>query len=201
MIIEGLCTTRNPDGTINLAPMGPIVNAALTSFRFRPFQTSQTFANLRATRRGVFHVTDDVLLIARAAAGALPELPETFPAAVIDGAVLKDACRWYEFEVSSIDASRDRAEMDARVLHVGRIRDFFGFNRAKHAVLEAAILATRLHLLPREDICRQMDQLAAIVDKTAGEQERAAFAILRERIGRDVATARSESGLDQGTRE
>ena len=61
-ILEGIVTTRNEDGTINVAPMGPVVDPAeaprITNLLLRPFQTSTTYANLARTRQGVFHVTD-----------------------------------------------------------------------------------------------------------------------------------------------
>ena len=70
-ILEGIVTTRNEDGAVNVAPMGPIIDPDeaphITRLHLRPFQTSTTFANLARTRQGVFHVTDDVLLLARAA--------------------------------------------------------------------------------------------------------------------------------------
>ena len=64
----------------------------------------------------------------------------------------------------------------------GRLRDFFGFNRAKHAVLEAAILATRIHFLPREQIDNSFAELRVIVDKTASEQEFQAFELLERYV-------------------
>ena len=110
--------------------------------------------------------------------GRLPALPATIPAERIDGRIVTSACRWYEFEVIGIDASRDRAEIEARIVHVGRLRDFYGFNRAKHAVLEAAILATRVHILPRPEIEAELARLRSPVEKTAGPREREAFAML-----------------------
>ncbi|SFJ55591.1 DUF447 domain-containing protein [Planctomicrobium piriforme] len=182
VIVEGICTTRNADGTFNVAPMGPIVDPSLTSFLFRPFQSSTTFANLQATGCGVFHITDDVQLIAQAAVGKVDPRPEMFAAHSIDGAVLADCCRWYEFRVTSVDASASRTEIQTEVVHVGRVRDFFGFNRAKHAVLEAAILATRLHLLTPDDVNAQLERLKVMVEKTAGPKEQAAFEFLQQRI-------------------
>jgi hypothetical protein len=178
LILEGVVTTLDAAGALNIAPMGPIVDEAMTTLRLRPFQTSQTYRNLKQRRQGVFHVTDDVLLIARAAVGRLTETPETFAAERVDGRVLASACRWYEFEIVDFDDRAERTSLTARVVHVGRLRDFFGFNRAKHAVLEAAILATRLHLLPREEIQRQFEALRIPVEKTAGPREREAFALL-----------------------
>lgn len=179
MILEGIVTTRNEDGTTNVAPMGPIVDPAMHVLRLRPFRTSRTYANLARDRQGVLHVVDDVLLLARAAIGRLEETPETMPAEVVDGDVLVSACRWYEFEIVSLDDSTERTEAEAEVRHVGRLRDFFGFNRAKHAVLEAAILATRLHLIPRDEIEARLDDLSSPVEKTAGPAEREAFALIR----------------------
>ncbi len=81
----------------------------------------------------------------------------------------------------------------ARVVHTGRLRDFFGFNRAKHAVLEAAILATRVHLLPPEELIRQVEALAIPVEKTAGPQEQEAFDLLRSYILQAISPDGSES--------
>jgi uncharacterized protein len=146
----------------------------------RPFKTSQTYANLKQVPCGVFHVVDDVLLLARAAIGRLAETPPTFPAEKIPGAVLSQCCRWYEFEVREFDDSRERAELRAQVVHSGRLRDFFGLNRAKHAVLEAAILATRVHLIPRSEIDAEMKRLAPLVTRTGGPAEHEAFALLEQ---------------------
>lgn len=178
MILEGLVTTRNADGELNVAPMGPVVDDSMDSLLLRPFQTSTTYRNLKRHPFGVLHVVDDVLLLARAAIGRLDETPATFEAICVPGCVLKSACRWYEFQVTELDDSRERTEIRAEVVHRGRLRDFFGFNRAKHAVLEAAILATRVHILQSEDIQTQFDALRSPVEKTAGPNEQAAFALL-----------------------
>jgi hypothetical protein len=58
----------------------------------------------------------------------------------------------------------------------------FGFNRAKHAVLEAAILATRTHLIPPAEIEKEFERLRVIVNKTAGPQETEAFALLEAHV-------------------
>jgi hypothetical protein len=182
MILEGIVTTLNVDHTVNVAPMGPIVDETMEALLLRPFQTSTTYRNLKRTGCGVLHVTDDVLLLAQAAINRLDPPPGTVPAQHVEGVVLTSACRWYEFEVTALDDRQERTHIEARVVHRGRLRDFFGFNRAKHAVLEAAILATRLHLLPREQVDAEFARLAVPVDKTAGPQERRAFAILQKYV-------------------
>jgi hypothetical protein len=191
MILEGLVTTLSPTGDVHLAPMGPHVDAALARFQLRPFPTSQTYQNLRAHPEGVLHVTDDVLLLARAALGRA-ETPATFPASRVRGAILAEACRYYEFRVMAIDDRGERMRLDAEVVHAGRLRDFFGFNRAKHAVVEAAILATRTAFLPLADIDAELRKLAVVVDKTGGEREREAFAFLQAHV--DEALRRHNEG-------
>lgn len=187
MILEGIVTSQDSGGQLNIAPMGPIIEGDFETLLLRPFQTSQTYRNLKETRCGVLHVTDDVLLIARAAIGQLNEEPPTLAAERVSGRVLAEACRWFEFEVREIDDSEQRTEMRAEVVYRGWLRDFFGFNRAKHAVLETAILATRVHLLPQAEVMQQLIPFRQAVQKTAGEQERQAFALLEDYIGNAYA--------------
>lgn len=183
LILEGIVTTRNADGTINVSPMGPLVDRELTSFRFRPFQTSRTYQNLKRERAGIFHVVDDVLLLAKAAVNRLEREPAFLQPEVVEGAVLEDACRWFEFVVESIDDSESRATVETHLVHTGDLRPFWGFNRAKHAVLELAVLSTRLFLLTRTDADAEVERLSVLIEKTAGDREQQAFDLLREYIG------------------
>jgi hypothetical protein len=184
MILEGIVTTISATGEINVAPMGPRVDAGMQRFLLRPFQTSQTYRNLRAHGEGVFHVIDDVLLLARAAVGQLVVLPPLMPAHAIRGWVLRDACRAYEFRVINIDDREERVSIEVKTVYQGTLREFFGFNRAKHAVVEAAILATRTGFLPLEEIEAEYAKFAVIVQKTGGEQEQEAFDFLQEHLAR-----------------
>ena len=182
MIIEGLMTTINDDGGANISPMGPVVNESMTQFILRPFKTSRTYGNLIRRRAAIFHVTDDVELIAYAAVGVPDPFPQMKPAEVVEGWVITDACRWYALQVRTLDDKRERAEIVCDVVGQGRIRDFFGFNRAKHAVLEAAILATRTEFLSADEILAKMRYLERIVVKTAGDSEQRAFHFLQRHI-------------------
>lgn len=185
MILEGIVTTIGTVGEVNIAPMGPHVpddtDDPLRQFVLKPFRTSQTCHNLLAHGEGVLHVTDDVLLLAQAAVGTPEPFPALFPASQVRGQVLRDACRYAEFRVTSL-GSGERPTFEVEVLYIGRLRDFFGFNRARHAVLEAAILATRTALLPPEHIEAEFARLAPVVDKTGGNRERQAFALLRHHV-------------------
>jgi len=118
----------------------------------RPFKTSQTYKNLVHHPEGVFHVVDDVLLLAQAAVGQIEPTPLMLMSDHVKGYILRDACRYYAFKVDRLDDSQERAEVDVRIVWEGRIRDHFGFNRAMFGVVEASILATRIHMLPHQQI-------------------------------------------------
>ena len=180
MILESIVTTINEDGTPNISPMGPLVPEGIDKFELRPFDTSRTFANLKRTKSGVLHVTDDVELFARSAIGKLDSLPTLNAAEQIEGNIIADACRAYEFKVDYIDETGQRMHLNCQTVKSHRIRDFWGFNRAKHAVLEAAILATRLDFLPSQEIQEQYVRLATIVSKTGGVKENFAFQLLSD---------------------
>jgi uncharacterized protein len=181
-LLEGVVTTLGADRSPHIAPMGPIVDEHFERLLLRPFRTSVTYQNLKRSGQGVLHVTDDVELIARAAVGRLETLPPLRPAETIDGVILIGACRWYAFQVESIDDREERTAIAARVVDRGRLRDFFGFNRAKHAVIEAAIFATRIELLDANLILTEFGRLASPVAKTGGVEERRAFDFLRQYV-------------------
>ncbi|REJ69706.1 MAG: DUF447 family protein [Planctomycetota bacterium] len=189
-ILEGLMTTTSADGSANISPMGPIVDDSMGTLRLRPYRTSTTYANLKRRGTGVFHVTDDVLLLARAAVGAVDPPPELLPCPAVDEPMLAGACRWYAVRVRSLDDSQERTEIVVDVVDRGRLRDFFGLNRAKHAVVEAAILATRVEFLPHEEILADYERLRVMVEKTGAADEHAAFEFLLNYV--QTATAGSQ---------
>lgn len=179
LVLEALIATTNADGSMHLAPMGPHVpGTAFTQFTLRPFATSQTYRNLCRYREGVLHVTDDALLLAKTAIGEAVAPPARL-ADRVAGFIVTTACHYHEFAVTDIDDRTERVAMTAEVRASGRLRDWFGFNRAKHAVVEAAILATRVHLLNRADILADYDRWQIVVEKTGGEDEHEAMRLLR----------------------
>ncbi len=174
MIIETIVTSMDAAGALNCAPMG--VEWGEETIVIKPFVDTTTFRNLAATRAAVINLTDDVMLFAEGATGNVV-FPHG-PAAVIQGAVLDAACSWREVEVVSVDPTPPRSRIVTRVVHHGFRREFLGFNRARHAVLEAAIVATRTHLIPADEVRAEFARLQVIVDKTAGPRELEAMALL-----------------------
>jgi uncharacterized protein len=184
-IIETVVTTTNPDGSVNCAAMG--VEWGEQRIVIKPYRGTRTLRNLRATGAAVVNLTDDVLLFSQAALG--DPHPPTRPAASIEGAVLDDACSWREVRVEAIDERAPRARVSTVVVDGGAGREFLGLNRARHAVLEASILASRARRLAPGDIRAELRRLQVLVDKTAGPRERDAM----EYVARHVRAVVSES--------
>ena len=178
-VLETVVTTINPDASVNCAAMG--VEWGEQRIVIKPYRGTRTLRNLRATEVGVVHLTDDILLFSQAALG--DPRPPTRPAAVIEGAVLDDACSWRELRVEAIDDSGPRARVSTVVVGGGTGREFLGLNRACHAVLEASILASRARMLDAGDIRAELRRLQVLVDKTAGPREREAMAYVRAVLG------------------
>jgi hypothetical protein len=178
MIIECILTTIDAGGRVNCAPMG--VEWGEEIIVVKPFQNTTTYRNLVAHDAAVVNLTDNVLLFAQSAISS-PLFP-TRPAEVVAGVVLQDVCSWREVRVEAIDTGEPRARITTQVVYRGFAREFLGFNRARHAVLEAAILATRTQLLPHEYLESEFKRLQVIVEKTAGPQECEAMQILRNHI-------------------
>ncbi len=194
LILEGIVTTLDADGELHLTAMGPVFeSAAALVFELRPYEGSRTLANLLRSGQGVLHVTDDVALIARSALGGLETLPRTVPAERVDGRIVADACRWYEFEVTEHQVEGPRHRLACRTVALGRGRDFWGFNRARHALIEGAILLSRADRIEPQTLRDEFARLAVPIDKTAGTAERELWTWLYRELARRTATPSSRS--------
>jgi hypothetical protein len=180
MIIEAIFSTLDAAGRPNFAPMGLVWGEE--AMTVRPFRDTTTYRNLLETGCGVANLTDNVFSFARTALSDV-QLPH-FPARHVRGVVLEEACTWRELEVANIDGDEERAEIQCHVVGQGRLRDFLGFNRGRSAVIEATILATRLHLHRSTDIRVAIRRYEDIVQRTGGEQEREAMRYVQDYIAR-----------------
>ena len=178
MILETIITTRNEDGGVHLAPMG--VHDRDGQLVLAPFRPSRSLDNLLRERTAVINCTDDVRVFAGCLTGR--RTWPTLPAAQIAGARLADALSHTEVSVENIEDDPVRPRLLCRTLHSAIHRPFRGFNRAQSAVIEAAILVSRLHMLSPEKVDAEVAYLTIGVEKTAGAHEREAWEWLMEAI-------------------
>jgi hypothetical protein len=180
VIIESIVTTLDEQGKANFAPMGVTIGDG--EILIRPYTDSATYRNLVATGAAVVNLTDNCRLFAESAISS-PQFP-TFPAESVTGVVLTDACSYYECRVSDADTTSQRATFRCKIAKKGVLREFIGFNRAKNAIIEATILATRIRFLGVPHILEEYRRLAEIVRKTGGEQEAQAMQYLQDYVER-----------------
>jgi uncharacterized protein len=178
MIIETIFSTINEQGKPNFAPMGLLCSE--DTIKLRIFRDTQTFRNIVAIRHGVANLTDDVLAFVRS--GIFNETLPFFPAKVVPGVVFDKTCSWWELSVEPATITSDPAEIECRILHKETRKEFTGYCRAGGAVIEAAILATRLDFKNHDMILQKMIEYAEIVGKTGGYSEKKAFEMVREFI-------------------
>ncbi len=178
MIYETVVTTLSKQGTAHVAPMG--VRFDGNHVILMPFRPSLTYDNAVATRCAVVNFTTDVRVFAGCVTGRRnwPTLPAgEVPCVRLAGALA-------HAELRLIHASDDPLRP---TLTMQRIVDathgaFMGFNRAQAAVIEGAVLVSRLHLLPREKIDMEIAYLEIAIDKTAGPAEQEAWQWLTDAI-------------------
>ena len=178
MIRETIVTTVSDENEVYLAPIGVIVEGDARVIA--PFRPSTTLDNLRASPYAVVNYTDDVRVFAGCLTGR--RTWSTRPATHTPGAVLEQSLAHAEVKVTHVEEDDIRPRFTCEVVHTESHAPFQGFNRAQAAVVEAAILVSRLHMLPMEKD-RHGDRLPGDRGgETAGPGEKEAWGWLMERI-------------------
>lgn len=178
MIRETIVTTVSPAGRVHIAPMGCREEDGCVVLA--PFKPSTTLDNVLAGGCAVVNCVDDVRIFAGCLSGRR-NWP-TLPAQRVAGVRLAAALAHEELRLERVEEDGLRPRLLCRVVHSGNHGPFRGFNRAQAAVIEAAILVSRLGMLAAEKIDAELAYLAIAVDKTAGPAEHEAWGWLMARI-------------------
>jgi hypothetical protein len=178
-IAETIVTTTSADGTPHVAPLGLIQDG--DHWIIGPFKPSRTLDNLRAHPFATASHTDDVRVFAGCVTGR-KDWP-TVAASKIKGAHrLSDCVSHWELRVERVIEDDLRPRFACSVVHAASHRPWSGLNRAQAAVLELAVLTTRLEMLPPEKVESELKYLEIAIAKTAGPREREAWLWLMARI-------------------
>jgi uncharacterized protein len=176
-ILESIVATRAESGW-HLVPFGLIEEG--DALVVAPFRPSPSIANLERHPFLSAAAPADIRVLAGCVTGRR-DWP-TLPCERIDAVRLADAYAHAELEVVDVADDPVRPRFRCRVVHQAMHRPLVGYNRAQAAVLEAAILSTRLHMLPPEKIIGEMSYLAIAVSKTAGPAEREAWSWIEDKV-------------------
>jgi len=193
-IFETVVTTCSAAGVVHVAPMGVryVESPAGPRVVVKPFRPSTTLDNLLATRTAVLNLTTDVRVFAGCVTGrrdwpVLPASGPGEPAAVHLASALEHAL----LHVEAVEDDAERVTLSMAVVRTGRHASFRGFNRAQAAVVEGAVLVSRLRMLPPEKVATEMAYLQIAIDKTAGEAEREAWGWLQDAVAAHAARTRA----------
>ena len=182
-ISEVIVTTKSGSGAPNAAPIGLITRrteAGDLIYSVKLYRGSQTLLNVLATGTLAANVTDDMVVFVTAAFGELRIADFTDFAAV---PVLKEANARIVFSVTS---EEEHAEYVRFLLQPERIKinrkAVTAINRGRNAVLEAAVIATRMHRAQDErakaEMREKIKKYRELVMKCGGPHEHAAMRLL-----------------------
>ena len=189
MILETIITTVDTDGKAHITPFGIRMQEGLVMIS--PYKPSVTLDNILATQSAVMNLTDDVRVFA--AALTKRQAWEVIPADKIIGVRLANTLAHKELKLASVKQDDTRPELFLEVIHEVQHQPFQGFNRAQAAVIELAVLVSRLHLLPKEKIEAELQYLQIAINKTAGEHELEAWGWLVEKVDNFYAEQSGEN--------
>lgn len=183
MIFETIITSQDTTGRVHVTPFG--IRQQDNLVIISPYKPSTTLDNILATQHAVLNLTDDV----RVFAGALTQRQSwtLLPAELIEGYRLSDCLVHKELKLVKFEDDLLRPHLTMEVVHELQHHAFQGFNRAQAAVIELAVLVSRLKRLPLEKITQEMAYLTIAIEKTAGPRELEAWGWLVEAVDNHVA--------------
>jgi hypothetical protein len=178
MIFETIISSVDSQGNVHVTPFGIQMQDGLVVIS--PYRPSVTLDNILATKHAVMNLTDDV----RVFAGALTRRSawSVIEADKITGYRLADTLGHKELKLVEIKDDATRPQLFLKIVHEMQHQSFQGFNRAQAAVIELAVLTSRLNFLNKEKVLSEMQYLQIAVDKTAGERELQAWTWLAEKV-------------------
>lgn len=189
MILETIITSVDEHGRAHVTPFGIRMQDSLVVIS--PYKPSTTLANILATKHAVMNLTDDVRVFAGALTRRQPWA--LLPTDKVEGYRLADTLAHKELKLVKVEQDAMRPQLFLEVVYEAQHKPFQGFNRAQAAVIELAVLVSRLTRLPMEKITQEMSYLAIAIEKTAGPRELEAWNWLVEAVNNHRAAMDNEN--------
>lgn len=189
MIFETIVSSINTAGESHVTPFGIRMHDDYVVIS--PYKPSTTLQNILATEHAVLNLCDDVRMFAGALTGRSPW--QLLPAEQVPGYRLVDALVHKELKLVHVEDDLVRPQLFLKVVHESQHKPFMGFNRAQAAVIELAVLVSRLKRLPMEKIKQEITYLQIAIDKTAGERELEAWSWLMGAVSNHEAMLNNEN--------
>ena len=183
MIRESIVITTDLKNKPHVTPMGIIYDK--NKLIISPFIPSKTYLNLKENPYAVINFTDDVNIFVDTLLGKSNfKIKSTKE---IKSFYLENALSYVEVKVAKFIENKIRPKFECKILKETSLGSFKGFNRAQLSVIEAAILVSRIKILPVTKIKKEINYLKIAVDKTAGKKEKIAWTKLIKKINRRIS--------------
>jgi len=179
MIYETIISSVNAKGQAHITPFG--IRKENDFIVIAPFKPSTTLDNILETRAAVMNLTDDVRIFASSIVKHHQNYLLTKAEKVI-GYRLANTLAHQELRLIHVKEDSQRPELQMQVVHQQTHQAFNGFNRAQAAVIELAVLVSRLNMLSKEKVLTEKEYLQIAINKTAGPQELEAWGWLEEKV-------------------
>ncbi len=172
MIHEVIVTSLDTNNKVHIAPMGirwKDNNNTTKKIIISPFKPSKTLENLLTSRKAVINFIDDV----RVFAGIVTKEKKDWDIELSNPSYpyLVDTNTYISVKVIDIEENDVRPNITCEEINTEIIRPFLGFNRAQSAVIEGAVLTSRLGMIEDDKIKKEIKYLKIAIDKTAGSRE------------------------------
>lgn len=177
-IRESIITTLHDNGQAHITPMG--AHETPNGLMLAPYKPSATLNNLLRTGCATINYTDDVRIFAGCIIGQR-DWP-TVPTNTIEGIRLQNCLAHAEVNVMLQEQDEVRPKFYCEIVFEQTHAPFHGYNRAQNAVIELAILVSRLNMLPKQKIQSEIDYLRIGLEKTAGKREFEAWGWLMQKV-------------------
>ena len=178
---ETIVTTKNHDNTVKVSPLGIYIEESI--LKIKPFKPSTSLDNILRNKSGVINYIDDVRIFASCIIKKKIDI-DFVATNTIDCFRIKDAVSHTEFIVENIDEDNERPTIICKPVNEETHKMYYGFNRAKSAVIELCILASRLGIIDNKKIDNEIKYLQIAINKTAGKNELCAWESLIDHINK-----------------
>ena len=153
MIHEVIVTTISKTNKVHIAPMG--IRFQKKQVVISPFKPSQTLENIIENNKATINFIDDVRVFAGIVSRHKKdwELSNKKDSNNVPNLVLTNT--FYNVIVNDFKDDEKRPNIICDVINSETIKPFLGFNRAQFSVIEAAVLISRLGMIPMEKITKE----------------------------------------------
>ena len=161
MILETIVSTVNKKRKVNFAPFG--IKKKSKNIIISPYIPSITLQNLRDNNCAVINYVDDASFYVNCILGNKKFKKKRTQ--IIDGFFLENSLSYDEVIVKKVIEDSLRPSFICEVVKSVSKKRYDGHNRAKAAIIEACILASRVKLLKKKKILDELNNLSKGVKK------------------------------------